>query len=648
MCNGNEIPQTKAVEKYLLGGNAISSAPLSPTGQHDDDATKTCDATSDNRQAVDYASQHIETLHSRQHNPLRMDCRSGTDTAGNGHFVCFVKGKRSSPQTTASNATEIRPSSIVLIANQTHFPLKEECNFSRKDNMEEVATTSTAASEVTYPWSTVGPHQLFNRINNLVSQLIIDFRSKDEFDCVHVHASHNIPVDSDEATTTAIASALKSRHERTTYIELVALFPTEEANQDLLAKIALLVLADGGSITKGDGSSSASDTTNAQPESSYRCTLVYMTNAQAFFSRYQNCKFFMDGTQFPVRKRVPTDAYASEIVADFLFLGDCTNAADITQHQALGITHIVDASNTRVSKSVAKSNNIEYLEIKIMDSASAAIADHFDTVHTFLETARANNGKVLVHCMAGISRSSSLIISYLVKHHNMTLRDAATLVVTERPVVCPNEGFQAQLIVHEATHRNENTIADPPTFAALIQNVSKMWSQTNAVESAFDKMPIDMWRQQQQQKMAYLQEGDPAGQENLPPNPVSGEEVPTEAAKPPKNFLKRGEGKRATSRSGTRRPRPAASAQPAEKPSLSAYVEKLRTTVADSAEPDVVILVPNSAPNSVDNSMLTDTSMAADDAAALAAAAVAEVAAEAAAANASSTVIEGGVAAIEA
>eukprot|EP01037_Dinobryon_pediforme_P036356 gene36356-43262_t len=247
-----------------------------------------------------------------------------------------------------------------------------------------------------------------------------------------------------------------------------------------------------------------------------------------------------------------------------------------------------------------------------MDSASAAIADHFDTVHTFLETARANNGKVLVHCMAGISRSSSLIISYLVKHHNMTLRDAATLVVTERPVVCPNEGFQAQLIVHEATHRNENTIADPPTFAALIQNVSKMWSQTNAVESAFDKMPIDMWRQQQQQKMAYLKEGDPAGQENLPPNPVSGEEAPTEAAKPPKNFLKRGE---------------------AEKPSLSAYVEKLRTTVADSAEPDVVILVPNSAPNSVDNSMLTDTSMAADDAAALAADAVVEVAAEAAAAN---------------
>lgn len=487
-------------------------------------------------------------------------------------------------------------------------------------------------------WKSISAHQLFNSINNLVSQLIVDFRSKEEFEAIHIHNAHCIPTDSEENTLVALTEALKSRHERTNFIQLVAVFPSPDVNPELLTKIASLVVSSGGSIIK-----SSSDPVDLSV-SSFRCSLVYLTNANEFFTRYQNCKFFMAGSQFPLRARAATDAYANEIFPNFLYLGDCANAADITQHQTLGITHIVDASNTRVSKSIAQNNNIEYLEIRIMDSASAAIGEHFDTVHNFIEAAREAGGKVLVHCMAGISRSSSLVLSYLVKHHNMSLRDAVTMVVTERPVVYPNEGFQAQLIVHESAHRNENTIADPSAFSALVHEISKLWSQSNAVESDFDKLTIDAWRQQQQQKMSYLKEGDPTGQENLPPNPSGEGNEEAVAAKPPKNFLKRGEGKRATSRSGTRRPRPAPSAQPVEKPSFSAYVEKLRSTVADSAQEEIVILAPNSAPNSVDNSMLTDTSMAAEDAASLAAMAVAEVAAE----QASPTIVADGVAAVNA
>lgn len=518
----------------------------------------------------------------------------------------------------------------------------------------EVASQASPETQ----WKTVVSHQLFNSINNFVSQLIVDFRPKEEFDAIHITKSHWIPAESEDASLSSVVEALKSRHERTNYLELVVLFPSPDGNPELLAKIAQLIPANGGIITKS--SSDQVDMTGF----SYRCSLTCLVNSNEFFTRYQNCNYFLDGGQFPVRTRSSLDVYANEIIPNFMYLGDCGNAAKITHHQTLGITHIVDASNTRVSKSVAQSNNIEYLEIKIRDSESAMIGDHFETVHNFIETARLAGGKVLVHCMAGISRSSSLVLSYLVKYQNMSLRDAVTMVVTERPVVCPNEGFQAQLIVQEATHRNENSIADPAAFTALIQEVAKMWSQSNVAESEFDKLSIESWRQQQEQKMAYLHEGDPSNTESLPPATAGeaeggggggGEGNNTgEAAKPPKNFLKRGEGKRATSRSGTRRPRPAPSAQPVEKPNFSAYVEKLRTTVADSTQDDVMILTPgNSVPSSVNNSMNVDASGMGVDMSAMVAEAVAEAAAEQQLQQSQQpqqqeTVVADGVAAVEA
>lgn len=48
---------------------------------------------------------------------------------------------------------------------------------------------------------------------------------------------------------------------------------------------------------------------------------------------------------------------------------------------------------------------------------------------------------VLIHCVAGVSRSTSVLIAYLVKYQTMTLLDAATLVKKVRKVAYPNIGF---------------------------------------------------------------------------------------------------------------------------------------------------------------------------------------------------------------
>jgi protein-tyrosine phosphatase len=57
---------------------------------------------------------------------------------------------------------------------------------------------------------------------------------------------------------------------------------------------------------------------------------------------------------------------------------------------------------------------------------------------------------VLVHCMAGISRSSAVIIAYMMRRLSVSLENALAYVKAKRPKINPNEGFIHQLKVYEA------------------------------------------------------------------------------------------------------------------------------------------------------------------------------------------------------
>ena len=51
---------------------------------------------------------------------------------------------------------------------------------------------------------------------------------------------------------------------------------------------------------------------------------------------------------------------------------------------------------------------------------------------------------VLVHCAQGVSRSASLILAFLMRKHNMSLKAAYQLLKQKRPVVKPNTNFLRQ------------------------------------------------------------------------------------------------------------------------------------------------------------------------------------------------------------
>jgi protein phosphatase slingshot len=87
-----------------------------------------------------------------------------------------------------------------------------------------------------------------------------------------------------------------------------------------------------------------------------------------------------------------------------------------------------------------------YHNIYIMDRLDQKISDYFNSTIKLLENIRKNNGKVLVHCSAGKSRSATIVIAYIMKTQNMQFTEAYEFVKARRNVIDPNLGFIGQLI----------------------------------------------------------------------------------------------------------------------------------------------------------------------------------------------------------
>ena len=74
-----------------------------------------------------------------------------------------------------------------------------------------------------------------------------------------------------------------------------------------------------------------------------------------------------------------------------------------------------------------------------------------------IETARLNDVKCLVHCVAGISRSAALCAAYLIRYEAMGTDEAILHVRARRKGARPNPGFVRQLFEWEDECRWRDT-----------------------------------------------------------------------------------------------------------------------------------------------------------------------------------------------
>lgn len=140
--------------------------------------------------------------------------------------------------------------------------------------------------------------------------------------------------------------------------------------------------------------------------------------------------------------RYPSDADCHEIVPR-IFLGNMMMAGSYPLLKHVGITHIINCAME--IPNYHQSKDIVYKHFSMDDTPLQNISQNFEDAYKFIEDALAKGGNVFINCAAGVSRSSTILISYLMRKYKISPDEAIEKVRKIRNIVNPNPGFRKQL-----------------------------------------------------------------------------------------------------------------------------------------------------------------------------------------------------------
>ncbi|XP_061515869.1 dual specificity protein phosphatase Mpk3 [Anopheles gambiae] len=162
-----------------------------------------------------------------------------------------------------------------------------------------------------------------------------------------------------------------------------------------------------------------------------------------------------------------------------LFLGNASHSEDLKSLKKYNIKYILNVTPD-LPNVFERDGQIRYLQIPITDHWSQAgdLANHFPDAIKFIDEARSNGCGVLVHCLAGVSRSVTVTLAYLMFARTLSLNDAFLLVRSRKPDVSPNFHFMQQL------HSFEQQLNIDPTQSASAKQALYSASSSSAASSS--------------------------------------------------------------------------------------------------------------------------------------------------------------------
>ncbi|KAL8583338.1 hypothetical protein ACOMHN_057624 [Nucella lapillus] len=148
----------------------------------------------------------------------------------------------------------------------------------------------------------------------------------------------------------------------------------------------------------------------------------------------------------------PKNSY--DLVFEGIYLSEASVARKPDVLKSLGVTHVVNASQgtkfnqTDTNADFYQDAGIQFHGIPAFDVFTFKFLPYLKPAAEFIHKAHQAKGVVYVHCQQGVSRSSTVVLAYLMLHHDMSLMNAVRAVRLKREIF-PNEGFLKQLCTLE-------------------------------------------------------------------------------------------------------------------------------------------------------------------------------------------------------
>ncbi|XP_043924329.1 protein phosphatase Slingshot homolog 1 isoform X1 [Protopterus annectens] len=203
-------------------------------------------------------------------------------------------------------------------------------------------------------------------------------------------------------------------------------------------------------------------------------------------------KEFIDNKMFVILGQMDK----ATLIFEHVYLGSEWNASNLEELQDTGVGYILNV--TREIDNFFP-GMFAYHNIRVYDEETTDLLGHWNEAYNFINKAKKNQSKCLVHCKMGISRSASTVIAYAMKEFGWSLEKAYNYVKEKRNVTQPNKSFMRQLAEYEgildaSKQRHNKLWKQQPesnkaecTTDCAIQKTSKSHDLNRALENAHSK-----------------------------------------------------------------------------------------------------------------------------------------------------------------
>ncbi|XP_043919575.1 dual specificity protein phosphatase 7-like [Protopterus annectens] len=137
-------------------------------------------------------------------------------------------------------------------------------------------------------------------------------------------------------------------------------------------------------------------------------------------------------------------------ILPYLYLGCAKDSANLDILGKYGIKYILNVT-PNLPNIFEHNGDFKYKQIPISDHWSQNLSQFFPEAISFIDEARSKKCGILVHCLAGISRSVTVTVAYLMQKMNLSLNDAYDFVKRKKSNISPNFNFMGQLLDFERT-----------------------------------------------------------------------------------------------------------------------------------------------------------------------------------------------------
>ncbi|XP_015227731.1 dual specificity protein phosphatase 6 [Cyprinodon tularosa] len=145
----------------------------------------------------------------------------------------------------------------------------------------------------------------------------------------------------------------------------------------------------------------------------------------------------------------PQPSFPVEILPH-LYLGCAKDSTNLDVLEEYGIKYILNVT-PNLPNLFENAGEFKYKQIPISDHWSQNLSQFFPEAISFIDEARGQKCGVLVHCLAGISRSVTVTVAYLMQKLNLSMNDAYDIVKMKKSNISPNFNFMGQLLDFERT-----------------------------------------------------------------------------------------------------------------------------------------------------------------------------------------------------